>query len=81
MDKTAVAKKETHKTADLEAALIYFVSNKHSAELPSVMIVRFKLFQFIRFFLKFCKFLSNLLNFPVHFELRGTIVGFYKKHL
>jgi hypothetical protein len=77
----AVAEKETQKTADLESTLIYLFFNKHSAEFPSVMIVRFEKFQFIRFFLKLCKFPSNLLKFSAHSGLRNIIVGFYKNHL
>ena len=81
MDENAFAEEETRKTASLESTLIYFVFYKHSAELFSIMIVRFESFQFIRFFLKFCDFLSKLLDFSVHFERRCLIVDLYKKHL
>jgi len=81
VDEAAAAEKETQKTADLDSTLIYLFLNKHSAELLNAMIVRFEKFQFIRFFLKLCKFPSNLLKFSAHFELRNIIGGLYKNHL
>ena len=41
MDKNAVAEKEAQKTADLGSTLIYFLLNKHSAELLRILTIVF----------------------------------------